>query len=168
MNLEKLSLIRPNNTAGRVRHFEVYGGDLYNCGESDCSKIVDESSPILESIIFCPMNTKNGGFVRPKYYVGNRTEVVVFPVLTLIVMELFLWPNEHWSHIKAAWSTPALKRLVFRVDSEDKLPQNFDVFANDLFANCPKLEEIQFIVHPLTSSYTRLDLVKPIKSIIKQ
>ncbi|MBX9636954.1 MAG: hypothetical protein K2Q45_05325 [Nitrosomonas sp.] len=161
-----MTLYRPANQV-IIHHLDVYGGLLANNGEDDVSKIVDAQNRHLRSIVYCPQQTKGGGLVRPKYHEGDRDGVVEFPVLHTIVMHLCMdsrLPHGFWSHVIYGWNTPNLKRLVFRLDSEDKLPASFTIFKA-MFDLHRHLQAIEFIVYDLKQEYTRLDLVAPFKII---
>lgn len=140
---------------------------MANIGEDCASQIVDAQHRFLHSIIYCPQQTKGGGLVRPKYHKNDRNGVVEFPVLHTMVMNLHVesrMPHGFWSHVIYGWNTPNLKRLVFRLDSEDKLPASFTIFKA-MFDLHPHLQVIEFIVYDLKQEYTRLDLVAPFKII---
>lgn len=161
---QRMTFIHPDNN-DRIKHFEVYGGGLYNCGEDAMSRIADKNHEILETVIYCPSKCKGGGLCRPKYYTcvsNSRSIVVEFPKLVLLVMNLYLISDDDglWSHLEASWSTPSLIRLVYRVDTEDKIPTDFIPFGR-MFEKHVYLKEIWFVVYSLKDPYVRLDLVKP-------
>jgi len=162
-----LVLIHPNNMIG-LKDINVFGGTMANIGESQMSELINMCHFTLESVIYCPARTKNGGLVRPGYHRGKRDETLTFNQLTELVMNLFLFQNdtELWSHVRFGWITPNLERLVYRIDSEEKLPKSFEAFK-PLFDLHPKLEKIEFIVYLLSNTYTKLSLVVPFKVLSK-
>lgn len=165
--LGSLVLIHPDNMV-YLKNIDIFGGTMANIGEAQMSRLINMCYLTLESVIYCPARTKNGGLVRPGYDQGKRDDKLTFNQLTELVMNLFLFENdtELWSHVKFGWITPNLERLVYRIDSEEKLPKSFEAFK-PLFDLHPKLEKIEFVVYLLSNAYTKLNLVAPYKVLSK-
>lgn len=88
----------------------VWGGEVFNGGESGLSELVDKNRHSLQEIIYLPERTKGGVMIRPKYYKGDRCEVVAFPKLREMTIRLdpavyppnFAWETVNLQHIRLA------------------------------------------------------------------
>mmetsp|Transcript_16769 Transcript_16769/g.27810 ORF Transcript_16769/g.27810 Transcript_16769/m.27810 type:complete len:161 (-) Transcript_16769:400-882(-) len=72
-----------------VQTLEVWGGEVFNGGEHDLSRLVDTHAMTLRSILYFPRRTKGGALIRPKYHQGDRGGVQSFPVLETMAIRFF-------------------------------------------------------------------------------
>lgn len=103
----------PCESAGAtLREIDVWGGAVFNCGESALSRTIDSNASTLRSVTYKPDSTKGGVLVRPKYHRGDRSGTQDFPVLTDMAIRLtpLIVPSS------AGWRTPALRRFTLLLD----------------------------------------------------
>jgi len=146
--------IRDEACASELRRLIVWGGGVYNCGESELSKLVDAAAPGLECITYCPDATKGGALVRPKYHEGDRDGEVLFPQLTDMTIRLdpVVLPSDY------GWIMPRLQRFRLLVVANHQLSteraqralgdwlgvrqRRGSTVPNHLLKACPELESI--------------------------
>jgi hypothetical protein len=136
----------------------IWGGDLFNCGESDVSRLVFERREHLKRFVCIPQNQnqnhKGGRMIRPHYYRGDRTSTMTFPSLkTLGYYEDRGTPQD------ARWLAPNLETLyVFQgpryENSSMRILDRWAVKTGDrglpqrVLEESPNLKEIVFCAKP--------------------
>jgi len=90
----------------------VWGGVVANCGEHTLSDLVDRHASTLRSLIYMPNRTKGGVLIRPKYHLGDRGGVQLFPNLERMAIRL----TPQLGLAEYGWITPALTELTLLFD----------------------------------------------------
>eukprot|EP00746_Dinoflagellata_sp_MGD_P005104 gnl/MRDRNA2_/MRDRNA2_109883_c0_seq1.p1 gnl/MRDRNA2_/MRDRNA2_109883_c0~~gnl/MRDRNA2_/MRDRNA2_109883_c0_seq1.p1 ORF type:complete len:343 (+),score=39.69 gnl/MRDRNA2_/MRDRNA2_109883_c0_seq1:79-1107(+) len=115
----------------------VWGGQVFNCGESDLSQLVDKNRHSLQELIYLPEETKGGVMIRPKYYQGDRRGVVAFPKLREMTIKLnsedvltspfFPWETVNLQHVRLVHVLFTNQQRV----KEYRSFEDFDYFPDD-------------------------------------
>jgi hypothetical protein len=101
----------------------IWGGLIFNGGESDVSSVVYCSRNSLESFTYFPTRTKGGAMVRPLYYQGDRQGKCEFPNLKSLSMPLHAMEFSQ-SLVAFGWITPSLKKLTLLKPDQSGDPED--------------------------------------------
>eukprot|EP01102_Stenamoeba_stenopodia_P000611 TRINITY_DN10589_c0_g1_i1.p1 TRINITY_DN10589_c0_g1~~TRINITY_DN10589_c0_g1_i1.p1 ORF type:complete len:364 (+),score=74.11 TRINITY_DN10589_c0_g1_i1:165-1094(+) len=142
-----------NNNAKRrrvVKELVFWGGNFLNCQEDDAAYLVDHNALVLEKLTYFPNGTKGGALIRPKYYRGDRTSVVLFP--KLVELSIPLHTGAYNTYVWG-YNAPSLKHIQLLIDpkyGEERAARSKWRIANKAPAialkSYPKLRDITAVV----------------------
>lgn len=137
-----------------VRHLHVHNGDIWNCAESALSEVVNKNAASLESVYYCPNDTKGGVMIRPWYCQSDRNKSLLFPNLTSVTLQ-----SSGLSTFVRTWIAPNLKQLQIAFQKPIDIPvvvERLRSILDELKGFYPNLKLVRFFVKATNTTIIEL------------